>query len=201
MTTSVTTLSTLFTCPALAPAFLCGRGELLVYLAPSILLALVIRFLSARYPIFFLFTLAGTICHELAHFCVGLLTAAHPASFSILPRRVGAGWELGSVMLKRVRWYNAAPAALAPILILSLPVLVAVWRTRPGWHFESLDLLLAFAVAPQFLACWPSAIDWKIAARSWPYMAIGALLWWLLDRFQPGLLHFFAIRTQALMSA
>ena len=201
MSSSVATVSAWLGCPALVPAFLCGRGELLLYLAPSILLALVIRFLSARHPVFFLFTLAGTICHELAHFCVGLLTAARPASFSILPRRVGPGWELGSVMLTRVRWYNAAPAALAPILILSLPFLVAVWRTRPGWHFELLDLLLAFAVAPQFLACWPSAIDWKIAARSWPYLAIGALLWWLLDRFQPGLLHFFAIRTQALMSA
>ena len=192
-------MSTLLNCAALGPV--CGYADVLMYLAPSVLLALVIRFLSARHPFFFLFTLAGTICHELAHFCVGLLTAARPASFSIFPRRVGHGWELGSVMLTRVRWYNAAPAALAPFLILSLPFLVAAWRTPPGWHFESLDLLLAFAVAPQFLACWPSAIDWKIAARSWPYLAIAALLWWLQAALHPGLMHFLAAKARTLIFA
>ena len=192
-------MSTLLNCPLLASA--CGYADVALYLAPSLLLALLIRFLSARHPFFFLFTLSGTICHELAHFCVGLLTAAHPASFSIVPRRVGRRWELGSVLLTRVRWYNAAPAALAPFLILALPFLVAAWRTPPGWHFELLDLLLAFAVAPQFLACWPSAIDWKIAARSWPYLAIAALLWWLQAAFQPGWMHFFAGQARTLMFA
>ncbi len=178
------------TCSVLVPAFVCRHGAVIGYLAPSILLAVALRFLSARHPFFFLFTLAGTICHELAHFSVGLLTAARPASFSIIPRRVGRGWELGSVVLTRVRWYNAAPAALAPFLLLALPYLVAAWRTRPGWRFEPFDLLLTFAVAPQFLACWPSSIDWKIAWRSWPYLVIGGLLWSLSAMLQPGLMDF-----------
>lgn len=170
-------MASLLSCGAWAPAWLCRHGDMLLYLAPSVLLALLIRSLSARHPVFFVFTAAGTACHELAHFSVGLLTGARPGSFTIIPRRVGQGWELGSVLLTRVRWYNAAPAALAPFLVVLLPLLVAAWRTRPGWHFQWLDLALAFAVAPQFLACWPSKVDWKIALRSWPYLLITAALW------------------------
>ncbi|MDC8759897.1 hypothetical protein [Janthinobacterium fluminis] len=175
-------------CTALAPAWVCQQREMLLYLAPSLLLALLIRALSARHPFFFLFTLAGTLCHELAHFGVGLLTLARPTAFTVVPRRVGQGWELGSVLLTRVRWYNAAPAALAPFLVLALPFWVAAWRTRPGWSFETLDLMLAFAVAPQFLACWPSAADWRIAARSWPCLLIAGLAGAALRHVRPELL-------------
>jgi hypothetical protein len=168
---------------ALVPSWLCLRGasllDIVLYLLPSLLLALVIRALANRHPIFFLFTLAGTIAHELAHFIAGLLTGARPATFTVIPRRVGQGWELGSVRLTRVRWYNAAPAALAPFSVVLLPLLVAWWRTRSGLQFQWLDLALAFAVAPQFLACWPSSVDWKIALRSWPYLLIAALGWWV----------------------
>jgi hypothetical protein len=173
-------VSSLIECSTLAPAWLCRHGDVLIYLAPSIVLALLIRALSARHPFFFLFRMAGTICHELAHFVVGMLTYARPAAFTIIPRKVGHGWELGSVQLTRVRWYNAAPSALAPFLVVVLPFLVAAWRTRSGLHFTWLDVALAFAVAPQFLACWPSKVDWKIALRSWPYLVIAAGLWWLL---------------------
>jgi hypothetical protein len=168
-------------CTAIAPIWLCQYRaavfDMLLYLAPSVMLALVIRSLAAWHPFFLLFRLAGTICHELAHFFVGLVTYARPAAFSVMPRRMEGGWQLGSVSLTRVRWYNAAPSALAPFLVAGLPLLVALWRTRPGWQFERIDLLLAFAVAPQFLACWPSAADWKISLRSWPYLVIAAMAW------------------------
>ncbi len=58
-------MSSLIECSTLVPAWLCRHGDLLMYLAPSLLLALLIRALSARHPFFFLFTLAGTVCHEL----------------------------------------------------------------------------------------------------------------------------------------
>jgi hypothetical protein len=143
-------MSSLFECSTLAPAWLCQHRDILIYLAPSLLLALVIRALSA----------------------------ARPAAFTVIPRRVGQGWELGSVRLTRVRWYNAAPAALAPFAVVVLPFMVAWWRTRTGLHFQWIDVALAFAVAPQFLACWPSTVDWKISLRSWPYLLIAGLLWW-----------------------
>ena len=160
------------TCRALAPAFACEHGDILLYLLPSALLALVIRFLAAKHPFFFLFTVAGTACHELAHFTVGLVTGASPGAVTIIPRRKGKHWELGSVALKRVRWYNAAPAALAPLLIILIPLSVAWWRTGAGWSFHLLDVAIAFALAPQFLSFWPSIIDWRIALRSWPCLFI-----------------------------
>lgn len=178
----------LATCRALAPAFPCQYSDQLLYLAPSIALALLIRALAARHPFFFLFTLAGTVCHELAHFCVGLLTGARPASFSVIPRRSDkGGWELGSVLLTRVRWFNAAPSALAPFLLVALPLGVVSWRVQPGWSWQWQDIAIAFLLAPQWLSVWPSWPDWRIALRSWPAAAGVALLASLAWLAQPAL--------------
>ena len=159
-------------------------ADILLYLLPSALLAIGIRFLAARHPIFFLFTVAGTVCHELAHFVAGLVTGAKPGALTIIPRRKGRHWELGSVTLKRVRWFNAAPAALAPLVIILIPLAVAWWRTRPGWTFALVDIAIAFALAPQFLSFWPSRVDWRIAMRSWPWLCILAPLAWLMWTFR-----------------
>ena len=178
------------TCSALAPAFLCGHGDMLQYLLPSTLLAIVIRILAAKHPFFFLFTVAGTVCHELAHFTVGLLTGASPGAVTIIPRRKGAHWELGSVTLNRVRWFNAAPAALAPLLIILIPLAVAHGRTSPGWSFQLFDLAIAFALAPQLLSFWPSRVDWRIALRSWPCLFIIAPAAWLVWQYRTQLLQY-----------
>ena len=154
--------------------------DILLYLAPSLALAALIYALSRRYAVFLLLRLAGTLCHELAHFLVGLVTLAQPASLSIVPRRSGQGWQLGQVTLARVRWYNAAPTALAPFLVILLPIAVAAWRTRPGWHFQPMDAGLALLLAPQWLSCWPSGADWKLAMRSWPAVLAAVVLWWFL---------------------
>lgn len=166
------------------PSYLSHHRDTFIYLVPSVLLALLMRFLSSLHPLFFCFQLIGTACHEMAHFVAGLLTGAQPVSFSIVPRRVGNTWQLGAVKLTNVRWYNAAPAALAPFLIVLIPLAVAFWRTRLGLKFEALDIALAFALAPQFLSFWPSTEDWKIALRSWPYLVLGLAAWWLVLRIQ-----------------
>ena len=170
-------------CSAIAPHWLCQHADVLVYLLPSAVLAVGIRILAGTHPFFFLLTLAGTLCHELMHYLMGLLTFAKPGRLTVIPVKKAGHWELGSVTLNRVRWYNAAPAALAPILILLIPFAVAWWRTGPGWKFQPLDLLIAFALAPQFLSFWPSAIDWRIAARSWPFVFLGAAVGWLVWRY------------------
>jgi len=176
-------------CAAVAPAWLCRHGDVLLYLMPSLALAVVIRALARRHPFFFIFTLAGTLCHELAHFVVGLVTFARPASLSVVPRRSAGGWQLGAVTLARVRWYNAAPSALAPLLVLMLPWWVAVLRTAPGWRFRWLDLALAVLLAPQFLACWPSPADWKIACRSWPALLLALAAWLVHDYLHGGIVR------------
>jgi hypothetical protein len=174
----------------LAPALLCRHADTLLYLAPSAALAVLIWIASSAHPFFFLFTAAGTLCHELAHFSVGLLAGAEPTGLTIIPRRVGRSWELGSVTFANLRWYNAAPAALAPLLVLLVPLAVAWWRTRGGWRFDPLDLALMFLLAPQFLSFWPSPVDWRLAARSWPYllvMALGAVVLFYYHQGTPAL--------------
>lgn len=147
-------------------------SDILLYLLPSGALALLLWIGSGAHPFFFVFTAAGTLCHELAHFGVGLLSNAEPTGINMIPRRRGRVWELGSVTFANLRWYNAAPAALAPLLILILPVAVAWWRTRHGLVFEPLDLALTLLLAPQFLSFWPSPVDWRLAARSWPWIPL-----------------------------
>lgn len=163
-------------CRAVLPAAACQYSDLALYLVPSFALAFLIRFLSASHPFFFIFTLAGTICHELAHFLAGLATGARPTSFTVIPKRNGKNWRLGAVTLSRLTWYNAAPSALAPLLLLLIPVAAAWFRTRGNWTFEPLDLALTLVLAPQLLSFWPSPDDWKIAARSWPYLIVIAVV-------------------------
>ena len=181
-------------CSAWLPAAACALAapslDILIYLIPSAALAFLLWMASAAHPVFFVFTAAGTLCHELAHFSVGLLTNAEPVGMSVLPRRIkrakgskagGHNWELGSVTFANLRWYNAAPAALAPLLVLFVPLGVAWWRTRHGLAFEPVDLALMVFLAPQFLSFWPSPVDWKLAARSWPWaplLVVLALLWY-----------------------
>jgi hypothetical protein len=172
------------------PSWAHGAAGLLLYLTPSLALAMLIWMLTALHPLFFVFSAAGTLCHELAHFSVGLLLGAEPTGFSIVPRRQGRTWELGSVTFANLRWWNAAPAALAPFLVLLVPLAVAWWRTRGGWRFGPADLLLTLLLAPQFLSFWPSPVDWRLALRSWPWamlIALGAVAWY---GWQHGLFQF-----------
>jgi len=173
-------MSWLAGCTAHLPAWTCGFGEIMLYLVPSLALAFLIWIVTRAHPVFFLFSVVGTLCHELAHFSVGLLLGAEPVGFTIIPRRNGRTWELGSVSFANLRWYNAAPAALAPFLVLLVPLAVAWWRTRSPWRFGPADLVLTLVLAPQFLSFWPSPVDWKLAARSWPYLliiAVAATAW------------------------
>lgn len=163
-----------FSCAAWAPAILCAHADIILYLLPSAALAFLFWMLSGAHPAFFVLTAPGTLCHELAHFGAGLLTNAEPTGFNLIPRRRGKVWELGSVTFANLRWYNAAPAALAPLLVLLVPLAVAAWRTGPGWRFGPLDLALAPLLAPQFLSFWPSPVDWRLALRSWPWLVLGA---------------------------
>jgi hypothetical protein len=147
--------------------------HLLLYLLPSLVLALFIRALSGRFIIFTFLTLAGTLCHELAHYIVGLLTNAHPSSMRIIPKRIDRHhYQMGAVTFSNLRWYNAAITALAPIMILAIPLVFANWRVRHASGFTWGDGAMMFFLAPQFLCFWPSRTDWMLALRSWPYLLV-----------------------------
>jgi hypothetical protein len=172
------------------PAWAGDLGAMALYLLPSMALAFLIWIVTAAHPLFFIFSVAGTVCHELAHFSVGLLLGAEPINFSVIPRRNGRTWELGSVTFANLRWYNAAPAALAPFLVLLVPLAVAWWRTRAPWTFGPADLALTLLLAPQFLSFWPSPVDWKLALRSWPWLVLILTIAVILYCFQPSLFRF-----------
>ena len=63
-------------------------------------------------------SLPGTVLHECSHFCLGLLTRAHPCEFNLFPKRQGDSWVLGSVSFTGLNIFNAFPVAYAPLLLL-----------------------------------------------------------------------------------
>lgn len=158
-------------CPADLPAQLCANWDVFLYLLPSLVFAVILRLLTRIHAIFFLFYLAGTFLHELAHFCAGLATNARPVSFSVWPRRAERNrWILGSVSFTNIRWYNAMFVGLAPIIVLLVPPVLAVARLQYASAYGWLDILLAVLMAPAYISCVPSRSDWLIALRSWPYV-------------------------------
>jgi hypothetical protein len=168
------------TCHSFAPAFWCRHLDILLYLGPSLALAAIIKILGRRHDAFILLYLAGTIAHEMSHYCMGLATMAKPTSFSVIPRQAKGEWTLGSVEFANLRWYNAAPTALAPMMILSIPIAVAMWRVAKPWSFHWTDMAIAFLLAPQFLSFWPSRQDWKLSLYSWPYLLLAVGAYWLI---------------------
>lgn len=63
----------------------------------------------------------GTLLHELMHLIVGALFNARPCNFTILPRRnLDGDYVMGSVGFQNIAFYNAVPAALAPLLLLPI---------------------------------------------------------------------------------
>jgi hypothetical protein len=153
--------------------------HVLLYLLPSMVLALLIKALSGRFVLFTFLTLAGTLCHELAHCLAGFLTNAHPASIRLIPQRINRQhYQMGAATFSNIRWYNAAVTALAPIAILAIPLIYADWRVRDASVFTGGDVAMMFFLAPQFLCFWPSRTDWMLALRSWPYLLLLVPIYW-----------------------
>jgi hypothetical protein len=153
--------------------------DVLLYLLPSVILALFIKALSGRFILFTFLTLAGTLCHELAHSLVGFLTNARPTSICLIPKRIDRHhYQMGAASFSNVRWYNAVFTALAPILILAIPLFYADWRVRHWSRIEWEDAAVMFLLAPQFLCFWPSRTDWMLALRSWPYLLVLVPIGW-----------------------
>jgi hypothetical protein len=126
-----------------------------------------------------LLALPGTLCHEACHWLVGKLLNGQPKRFTVLPRREGHGFVLGSVALGNLRWYNAFFIGLAPLLLLPLAYGLLLWRVQGhptlGWP----EVGMAFLLANLIFAAMPSWPDLRIAARSpigWLLLA-GALVW------------------------
>lgn len=152
------------------------------YLWPAAAAAVLLKRLSGRYLLFSLLSLPGTFVHEFLHLTVGTLTGAKPVAMDLFPRRDGdRGVVMGSVTFTNLRWFNAAPACLAPILGLPMIVGAAWLRVRGGWQFQWVDLAIWSALAPQFSASIPSRTDLRVSLISWPLYAVAlGLCWYVL---------------------
>lgn len=72
-----------------------------------------------------LINILGTFFHEMAHYLVGFILFAKPTGFSLWPKtQAVGGYVLGSVSFRNIRFYNAIPTALAPLLLVVLAYFV-----------------------------------------------------------------------------
>lgn len=134
----------------------------------AVIIALIFsRFKASTFRIPFigiLFNLMGTFLHETSHLLTAVLFNGKPSRFSLIPKRQGDDWLLGSVEVKNLRWYNAMPIAFAPLLLFlgayfldgwysALPIAKTIW-TDLGYLF-GLVILVDNAI--------PSTQDIKVA--------------------------------------
>lgn len=162
------------------PVMLFNKATLLpalLYLIPPAIIWLLLKSLSGRTAIYSILSLPGTMLHEFLHLLVGTLTNAKPVSFSLLPKMDGGSrLVLGSVGFANLRWYNAMPTCLAPLLGVYVMVLVAAHRIGNGYVYQNMDIAIWCLLAPQFSSMWPSLTDWKVSLKSWPVYLTGMLL-------------------------
>lgn len=138
-------------------------------LAATLFWAFIARIIGSR-TLFILLMLPGTFLHECQHYLAGGLTNAKPSSFSIIPD----GLKLGSVGFTNITWYNAIPAALAPLVgLISLSILAIHTLPADAQAITGKNLLILLALSPLAYACWPSFVDWKLSLRGWPVYAGG----------------------------
>lgn len=145
----------------------------LAYLVPAVVGAFLIKAASGRTAVFSLCVLPGTFVHEFLHLVVGAVTGAKPVAMNLFPTRQEDGRiSLGSVSFQNLRWFNAAPTCLAPMLALPGIWWVAKARVGETWSFDQWDLLIWAGLSAQLLSCWPSSTDLVQSLRSWPlYLA------------------------------
>lgn len=108
---------------------------------------------------FSLFSLPGTVAHELGHWLVARVLGAQPSFPSIVPKREGGTWVLGSVCVSP-NIFTRIPIALAPFGLLPLGIWYAVVHSEAsgGWY------LVHIWVASTFIAArLPSRQDWMVA--------------------------------------
>lgn len=159
-----------------------GRALPLGYLAGTAGLLWLMNQAKRSFWLCALLALPGTLCHEACHWVVGALLKGRPTHFTVLPRREGRGFVLGSVGFGNLRWYNAFFIGLAPLLLLPLAYGIFLWRLGGNPELGWPEAAVMFLLANLLFGSLPSWQDLRIAARSpigWLLLS-GLLVWgWL----------------------
>ncbi len=105
-----------------SPSFLRSFFDNRFYLI--LLVVMLMRFKYTTYSSMWgsaLVNIPGTFLHELMHYLVGSFFNARPVNFTIFPKRnIDGDYVMGSVGFSNIRFYNAVPAAMAPLLLLPI---------------------------------------------------------------------------------
>lgn len=127
-----------------------------------------------------LISLPGVFLHECAHAIVGIIFRAgiNLSSFTIFPKRIGDYWVLGSVSFSNINFVNAAPVAMAPLLILLFPWFISHYVNLKAlsWY-ELLGVFVATAIICH--ASIPSTQDFKVMLSK----PLGLILWGMIIYF------------------
>ncbi len=144
--------------------------------------AFLFRFRTSMWSLAFL-ALPGTAAHELAHYLVGLVLFAKPQKFTLLPRKVGNSWVLGSVSFSGICLLNAAFVAMAPFLLMPIAWLALTHIVSPLWIQEQwfLWFLANYLTATFLFAGIPSSQDFKVGGTS-IYIYLTLATFWCLGR-------------------
>ncbi|MGD9637655.1 MAG: hypothetical protein AB7U85_01180 [Alphaproteobacteria bacterium] len=148
-----------------------------------ILIALVIFLIRIKYATYknmwllALVNIFGTFLHELCHFVIGTITNARPIDFEILPKKAGPGfYTMGSVSFENIKYYNAVPSAMAPLLLLPF----GFWLNQnlnllmePNFKNYILYVLMQTIIIENAI---PSRTDFRIAFK----YPLGVLLYGIL---------------------
>lgn len=110
----------------------------------------------------FLFDFIGTFFHELAHFTIGLFMMAQPINFSIFPKNENGQLVLGSVGFLNVRFFNAIPIGLAPLVLL-IPIMYIPYYVYNNDLSILLSILLSLVFISLSFSFLPSSQDYKVA--------------------------------------
>ncbi len=165
-----------------------GRGLPFGYLAGMAAMLWLMNQARRSFWLFSLLALPGTICHEACHWFIGKLLNGQPIHFTVIPRREGHGFVLGSVALSHLRWYNAFFIGLAPLLLLPAAYGLFIWRLGGNPDFGWPEAGLLYLLANLIFGSMPSWQDLRIAAKSpigWLLLA-GLLGWgWMRYHREP----------------
>lgn len=85
-----------------------------------ITLYFILKKVSKSNTFLLIFNFPGTVVHELSHFILGLIFLAKPKNYTLIPKKTENGYVLGSVSFTNIRWYNAIPIGMSPLILLPL---------------------------------------------------------------------------------
>jgi len=119
---------------------------------------------------------------------IGKLLHGRPIHFTVIPRREGRGFVLGSVAFGNLRWYNAFFIGMAPLALLPLAYGIFLWRLGGNPDLSWPETAVMYLLANLLFGSVPSWQDLRTAAKSpvgWLLLA-GILVWGSMRFVRPG---------------